>query len=619
MPRSTCKCGSGRSRYWRGLIQGTIQYVGTESVPGAQVMVFKQDDQTIKVLFPENRWYLSQTILTAGPLSAQKTDYGADYAVLTIRCPVTTQGWKITGGVIVIKDQKGNELARVRFGPNNVVNGELVKEVRLEGLGSYPPEFQVRIEVVFERRETWRTPSQTITLTTSGTSTVRLARASVSGELKVKDISGLQATLVVSYSVTTENCDVESVTIELLRDGQMVDRKTVSSPQGSVEFTVTEEGEYQVRIIVECTRGVTAETLTNSVTVRFPSASVSGGLSIESVSSSSAVLKVDYSVTTEDCSVESVTVELLCNGHVIDTKTLNSPQDSVEFTVTQEGDYTARIIVQCTSGVITEAMTNTVTVRFPSASVSGKLSIKNLGASSAVLEVDYSIATENCGVNSVTIELLRDDQVVTTKTVNSPQGSIEFTVTEEGKYKAKIIARCTNGVTIETLTNAVVVQFPSTQTPAGIRFDLSILSPLAAIAGIMLAWQLLGQPVQTTSETVEAPTIPNKQVTAKEVQKEGVEQERKTTNVPETEKIKEGKELGKPLSELRSREEVEKVRGAVEVGESVRSENGSSRRRGGTTGVLVIGKYVTGIPGVLALLAGVCAVVGAALIFRCRR
>ncbi|WP_456481613.1 hypothetical protein [Methanopyrus sp.] len=239
---------------YRVIVEGTVEWTTPSGRHEEELTLASQD---VKITLPR---------LEPGAPSVEVSDYGADWAILTITVPVTVVGYEVTGGKVELIDAKtGHTLATTEV---TVESGVLKATVKLTGLrGTGVP---IIVHVVVEGK----TPTgDSVTATAETSIEVRLAGAKLGGNVQVEGITTESATLRVRYYVRTENCTVESVIVELLKRTDqgwvVVDRRTLNIPNDTVTFPVSEEGQYKVRITAQCTHGVTMTTETEPVVVRL--------------------------------------------------------------------------------------------------------------------------------------------------------------------------------------------------------------------------------------------------------------------------------------------------------------------------------------------------------------
>ncbi|WP_456482269.1 MSCRAMM family protein [Methanopyrus sp.] len=431
----------------------TVCVVLSGSVRGRLWDQFPTDDLTLSIQVP-------RADLSCELLPIEKTPEGA---TLEVRYRIHAVACTPTRLVVTLYDENGNIVGQKTI-DNPPETGSVTFEVT--GSGSY------RVTLVLQCSSDLSTRPIVSELSTGleiALPSVRVrASANVSSEPE-------GATLEVRYDVDASHAEVDGVEVILYDEaGNVVDRKEVRSPSGSVTFTVSKAGTYGILVVAHC-RDVDTSTpfdVSNetSVGVILPGASVHANASVENARPEGVTLRVNYNVSTDHARVESVDVILYDEtGREVGRRTVHSPSGSVTFNVNKSGTYKARVIAHCRSYINTPFDVSSETsmrVELLRVDIHVSTSVENATPWGATLRVHYNVSTDHAGVDYVEV-ILYDEagHVVDEKTVRSPSSSITLHTNKSGTHKVRVIVHC-KSYTNTSFDASIEMNVHITQSPS---------------------------------------------------------------------------------------------------------------------------------------------------------
>ncbi|WP_456482975.1 MSCRAMM family protein [Methanopyrus kandleri] len=371
----------------RDYLDGSASLLTASTDDNHRVLVFQYSDGGIAAVFLDRNWWCPSLGVVRGKVTLDR----ADPTDLVVRGEFTSVGLSdITGGRIVVEDEKGDVIAEVPFTLDELESGvtiSLPKDRRADTVyvvlsgnvqGRLWDQFQVDLSLP-----------------------IPVPRASVSGTLSLVEKTPEGATLEVRYETHTVACTPERLVITLYdQSGEIVSQETIEYPPetGSVRFKVTGSGSYRAVLVLQCSSGLTTESVaselsTDVMEIVLPSVRIRASTDVQP-GPEGATLRVDYDVDASHAEVDGVEVVLYDeDGYVVGKKEVSDLSGSVTFDVDKDGTYKVLITARCRdadTGTQFSTTTETgVTVQIPRASVNGALSLVKKTPENAVLSAYY--------------------------------------------------------------------------------------------------------------------------------------------------------------------------------------------------------------------------------------
>ncbi|HII70187.1 TPA: hypothetical protein HA336_03020 [Methanopyrus kandleri] len=185
-----------------------------------------------------------------------------------------------------------------------------------------------------------------------------------------------------------------------------------------------------------------------TITVQLVKLNSSVNITVEKITESEAVLRVDYQINTENCSVKSVEVKLLKDGNVVASEERSQAEGTVRFTVNESGTY--RVVIEATVEWTTPSGRHEEKLTLASEDVEVTLSrlevgapsvkVSDYGADWATLEITVPVTAVGCEVTGGKVEVIEagTGHTLATTEATVDNGVLKATVKLTGLRSARI-------------------------------------------------------------------------------------------------------------------------------------------------------------------------------------